>query len=263
MTTEPRRRGRSWVVVALASLAFPPIVAYVVAVVLIGVFGDPQVALDVPSRVLDASVVAVVGALAGTGVGLIAQRRGVALVAPVAAGVVAGLGVNAAIYVSSGGDGGFPSTQIITSLGISAAIFVATQLSGFAVVGAVAVVVIAGGGLVAFIQTRPVEVVLVIEEYTVDESTGECSGVGEASVVAAGEQMVFVDTRTGEEAAHIRLQAGREVGSGCHFELGDPLGLEAVEYGEFFSIDPESGELATGGSTNLEGNRVVIRAENG
>ena len=106
-------------------------------------------------------------------------------------------------------------------------------------------------------------VVVVVEGYTVDESSGECSGSGEASEVAAGKTMVFVDVRTGDEVASVILGAGVETGSGCRFDLGDPLGLDAAEYAEFISVDPEFGELNVGGSTSFEGNTVVHRIENG
>lgn len=259
-----RRAG--WVVLAFASLAFPVPVAFFFGLGLIAVTGDPAVTLGISEDLLNVLLVGVTGLLAGTVVGLIDQRWGASLLVPASAGLVVGPVIYAAFLAFSTDESDFSNIQLVIWLGISVAIFVTTQTSGYAMVGSVAAVGLVGMGAAAFIQSQPeppVGVVVVVEDYSVDESSGECSGDGEASEVAAGNIMVFVDQRTAEEVASVVLEAGSVAGSGCRFDLGDPLGLEAAEYAEFISVDPESGELAVGGSSSFEGNTVVHRIENG
>lgn len=206
----------------------------------------------------DALLIALAGLSAGIVVGILAKQRGTALVVTAAAGFVVGPIIFAAV-----GSRGSVTAQLVTWLGVSASILLSTRLSGYAMVGSLAAVVLVGvgaGALVRSLPEAPLAVVVIVEGYTVDGSTGECSGVGEASEIAAGKSISFVDDRTGGDVGSALLEPGMETDSACRFDLGDPLGLPAHE-SDFILLDPAY-HGAFGYSTSFDGNRVVIRLQN-
>ncbi len=97
--------------------------------------------------------------------------------------------------------------------------------------------------------------VLILADYTVDETTGGCSGSGELSEVVEGSRILLIEFTNGTEVGSLVLPTGTEENTGCVFELGDPLGLSPTDY---FEIDfaPESGSVAY--SQHHEGHRVKI-----
>ena len=149
--------------------------------------------------------------------------------------------------------------MVILWIGLSASLFLATRLTGYALVGAATTAVVVGIGVGAVLQAVPeptTEVVLILADYTVDETTGGCSGSGELSEVVEGSRILLIEFANGTEVGSLVLPTGTEENTGCVFELGDPLGLSPTEY---FEIDfaPESDPNVTTG-TNLEGHRVII-----
>ena len=60
-------------------------------------------------------------------------------------------------------------------------------------------------------EPLPLEMFLVVADYTVDEGTGECAGSGELSGVVEGSRVSVIDNVSGDEVDSIVLAAGREI----------------------------------------------------
>jgi hypothetical protein len=103
------------------------------------------------------------------------------------------------------------------------------------VVVAVMVLGIAAAGGIQALPAAPAEVLLVLDVYTVeDTTTGECSGAGELAGVIEGSEVLLLDFSEASgrptEVGSVVLPGGFEGGGGCMFELGNPLGLPVAGY---------------------------------
>lgn len=119
------------------------------------------------------------------------------------------------------------------------------------------------------VPAGPPELYLVIDDYSVDASTGECSGSGEVSGVIADSRLLISDAPLPEEAEEgegvlaVVLPAGKEnsdIATGCLFALGDPLELEVQDYATlsyWHESDPNVGQ-----GTNVEDHRIFISLSN-
>jgi len=120
----------------------------------------------------------------------------------------------------------------------------------------------------AGLRLLPVEVwVVILDSYTVDADTGECTGTGEVSGVVEGSNVLFLDESSAVELTSVPLPAGTEVlqgeepllllplghDAGCVFELGDP---GVTNFDVRFASDPNIGI-----SSNSSGQRLVVRLE--
>jgi hypothetical protein len=260
--SDPRSQdvgGRGWVGIAVASLAFPILSVFLLAFTFIAVLGDPAVTLGISEALLNGVLVVLSGLLAGIMVGVIDQRRGLALLVPAVAGLVVGLTFYSA-FSGFGRNGEFDFSgvaQIVTWLGVSAAIFITTQLSGYGMVGSVLAVSLVGAAaavVVGSLPEAPVELVVVLESgYEIDEAAGTCWGVGELSELAEDTRLLLVNVNG--EMGSVVLPVGSD-DEGCVFELGDQLGLSPSEYSGLH-VTFESGEPMSGGMSE-DGNRVVF-----
>ena len=141
-----------------------------------------------------------------------------------------------------------------------------SRSSGNTLVGVVGGLMLAGIGVAAAaviqaIPEPPAEVMLVLEDYTVDRSTGECSGAGELSHVVEGSQILVLElpeiSGRPQEIDSLVLGAGTEGREGCVFELGSPLGLPVAGY-ENIDFHPVS-DPNVPKSVVFEGDRVIVK----
>ena len=229
---------------------------------------DVAHALGVSDNLVTGLVIAGGGLVAGLVVALVSGLGGWRLLSPPFAGLVTG----AAIYL---GFVAFEPGEIVEigvfalitiGLGQASAIVASTRLAGLALVAVVPAIVALGVGAAGYIQAipaAPAEVVMVLEVYTVDETTGVCSGVEELEGVVEGSNVILLEfpeaSGQATEVGSVVLPEGFEVGGGCMFELGDPLGRPAAGYAniDFF---PES-DPGVPYVIELEGNRVVVNLE--
>ena len=263
--TDGSDRRSGWVRVAVVSVVAPPIMIFATTVGLLLVTNslDPAFELGISDNLLNGILIGLVGLLAGIVVALVARSGGVKLVLPPLVGLFVGVAIYLAFVAFEAGEYVEldRSRQVIIWIGLSASLFLATRLTGYALVGAVTTAVIVGIGVGAVLQAIPeptTEVVLILADYTVDETTGECSGSGELSEVMEGSRILLIEFANGTEVGSLVLPTGTEENTGCVFELGDPLGLSPTEYGEMIDLVPESGDPNVAVSTNLEGHRVII-----
>ena len=109
----------------------------------------------------------------------------------------------------------------------------------------------------AGLQPLPVEVwVVILDSYTVDSDTSDCTGIGEVSEVVEGSLVFFVDEASGAQVSSVALPAGTEVlqsegalfllpsghDAGCVFELGE---LNVTSLDVQFESDPNIGPQQT------------------
>lgn len=155
-----------------------------------------------------------------------------------------------------------PEAAMVAWAGISVAIVVATRLTGAAWAGTTLALLVVAVGAVAIIETIPepsAEVALVVEDYTVDQATGECSGAGELSGVVEGSLVSLTEMgAVSTELGTVALPAGVETQDGCSFNLGRPLDLTAFEYSEAMlwlshKSDPDSWQ-----AMDIDGHRVTF-----
>lgn len=142
-----------------------------------------------------------------------------------------------------------------------------TRSSGKTLVGVVGGLMLAGiaaaaAAMMQAIPEPPAEVMLVLKEYTVDQSTGECSGAGELSQVVEGSKILVmqVPETAGRpvEIDSVALPAGSEGREGCVFELGNPLGRPVGGY-ENIDFEPASQRFHFQKSVAFEGHRVIVK----
>ena len=263
--TEGSGRGSRWVRVAVSSALAPPIMFFAATMGLLLVTNslDPAFALGISDTLLNGALVGLGGLLAGIVVGVVARMRGGKLVLPPLVGLAVGVAIYLAFVALEAGEYVELDQRplVILWIGLSASLFLATRLTGYALVGAATTAVVVGIGVGAVLQAIPeptTEVVLILADYTVNETTGECSGSGELSEIVEGSRVLLIEFANGTEVGSLVLPKGTEESTGCVFELGDPLGLSPAEYGERIDLVPESGDPNVAIGTNLEGHRVII-----
>lgn len=138
--------------------------------------------------------------------------------------------------------------------------------SGKTLVGVVGGLMLAGIGAAAAVVIQaipepPAEVILVLEDYSVDRTTGECSGAGELSPVMEGSKILVLQVPENGRPVEIdslALPAGTEGRDGCVFELGSPLGRPVAGY-ENIDFEPVSQPYYFGKSVAFEGRRVIVK----
>ncbi len=228
-----RRSG--WVRVAVASVLAPPVmfIAAVVGLILVTNSLDPAFELGISDTLLNGILIGLGGLLAGIVVAQVARMRGGRLAVPPAVGLIVALAIYLAFAAFEPGEYLEPGTslQVTLWIGQSVSIFLATRLTGYALVGAATTAVLVGIGVGAVLQAIPeptTEVVLILADYTVDETTGGCSGSGELSEVVEGSRILLIEFANGTEVGSLVLPTGTEENTGCVFELGDPLGLTPI-----------------------------------
>lgn len=265
LQTDGSDRRSGWVRVAVYSVVAPPVMFFATTVGLLLVTNsfDPAFELGISDTLLNGILIGLDGLLAGIVVALVARMRGAKLVLPPLVGLLVGVAIYLAFVAFEAGEYVELDLRrlVILWIGLSASLFLATRLTGYALVGAATTAVLVGIGVGAVLQATPeptTEVVLILADYTVDETTGGCSGSGELSEVVEGSRILLIEFSNGKEVGSLVLPTGTEENTGCVFELGDPLGLSPTEYGEMIGLVPESGDPNVAISTNLEGHRVII-----
>lgn len=260
---------RLWLLVVLVAALLPSF-GLLSALTLVVVTNslDPAFELGVSDTFLSGLLVASSGVLAGLFGGVLAKVRGWVLVVPAMAGLIVGLAMFLTIAASGSGerfDNHFGLLAMVWT-GQAAAIVLATRLAGYMLTGAVGVLIVVGIGAAAAIQAipeRPAEVLLTLEDYTFDDPPGgECWGTGELSKVVKGSRVLLLELPEAvghaSEVGSVVLPAGTEGEGGCVFELGNPLGRTAVEYGNI-DFQLESDPHAVGVAMSVEGHRVIIK----
>jgi hypothetical protein len=226
---------------------------------------DVAFALGVSDTLVTGLVVAASGLVTGFIAGLIATLRGWRLVGPPVAGLIVGLGIYIGFAAFEPGEivevGGLGLLTI--GFGQVVAIVVSTRIAGLPLVGVVVAVMALGigaAGLIQAIPPAPAEVWLVLDVYTVEETTGRCSGAGELAGVVEGSEVLLLESPEASglpiEVGSVVLPEGSEGGGGCRFELGNPLGLPVAGY-ERIDFVPESDPGVPYG-VSLEGNHVIV-----
>lgn len=257
-------RRTYWAKDAAVSVVAPPVMFFATGVGLFLVTNsfDPAFELGISDTLLSGILIGLVGLLAGIVVGLVARMRGADLVLPPLVGLFVGVATFLAFVAFGAGE--YVELEldrvVILWIGLSVSLFLATRLTGYALVGAATTAVVVGIGVGAVLQAVPeptTEVVLILADYIVDDTTGECSGSGELSEIVEGSRILLIEFANGTEVGSLVLPTGTEENTGCVFELGDPLGLSPTEYFEIdFAISFGDPNVAM--STNLEGHRVII-----
>ena len=227
---------------------------------------DVAYALGVSDTFLNGLVIAASGLVTGLIVARVASMRGWGVVGPPVAGLIVGVGIYLGFVAFEPGDmfelGGL--SLITIGIGQVIAVVASTRIAGLPLAGVVVAVMVLGiaaaGGIQA-LPEAPAEVLLVLDVYTVeDTTTGECSGAGELAGVIEGSEVLLLDISEASgrptEVGSVVLPGGFEGGGGCMFELGNPLGLPVAGYAtiDFF---PESDPGVPYGMS-LEGNRVIV-----
>jgi hypothetical protein len=226
---------------------------------------DVAYALGVSDTLVTGLVVGGGGLIAGLVVALVSRRRGWALVAPSMAGLIVGVAIYLGFVVFERGEilETDASALITIGLGQLIAIVAATRIALWPLAGlcvALMAVGIGAAGVIQAIPEPPAEVLLVLDVYTVDETTGECSGAEELAGVVEGSEVLLLElpevSGRPSELGSIVLTEGIETGRGCVFDLGDPLGAPAGGY-ENFDLLPES-DPGVPYSIRIEGNQVIV-----
>jgi hypothetical protein len=204
---------------------------------------DPADALGVSDTTVNGVLIAISGLLAGVAVGLIAGARRWQLLRPAIAAVIVGLAIILSLVVAGIENSSLP----LVLLGQSAGILVATTLTGYTVLASLVGVAVAGVGIGLVLQPGPepnagLSLVLTDEDYSVNLTTGECSGSDGFASIVEGSTASLVGTDDVEALGPIVLAAGVEItrttetayllwngaDTGCLFELGtDELGASA------------------------------------
>jgi hypothetical protein len=204
---------------------------------------DPAHALGVSDTTVNGILIAISGLLAGVTVGLIAGVRRWQLIRPALAAVFLGLAIMVGLVVAGVESGGGPALVL---LGQSAGILMATTLTGYTVLASLAGVIVAGIGIGLVFQPAPepnADLSFVLaENYSVDPTTGACSGSDDYASIVEGSTASLAGTNDVEALEPIVLGAGVEItqtsetayllwngaDTGCLFELGtDELGASA------------------------------------
>lgn len=285
---EDREHSRSWWLKVAVVSVLAPVVGFIVSVILLITAVNN---LDVASAlgVSDAFAMGIPvvsgGVLAGLVVGLVAGIRGKKLAVPPMTGVIVGIAIYLAfLALDMRPEAGWMPFWAVWA-GQSVGIFLATWLAGFALAAAAVVAILVGVGTVAAIEALPeppLEVFLVLNDYTVDETTGECSGSGALASVVEGSRVSLIDssgpiidlsatpvesrvlpsgTAITRDADPAFLFAATNQDAGCLFIWADP-GLELSDYWDVYPI-PESGDLDAGWGIHVSGQRVVFTLGSG
>jgi hypothetical protein len=226
---------------------------------------DVAYALGVSDNLVSGLVIGGSGLITGLVVALVSNRRAWGLVLPPAAGLMAGVAIYLGFVVFESGETvEIDGLGLITiGLGQVIAIVAATRLAGVTLAGvfvAIMAVGVGAAGLIQAIPEDPAEVVLVLDVYTVDETTGTCSGAEELAGVVEGSDVLLLElpqvSGRSSEVGSVVLPEGFEEGGGCLFDLGNPLGVSARGY-ENIDFLPES-DPGVPYSISLEGNQVIV-----
>lgn len=255
------------VVVAALLLPFSAIV-FVWALIMVTNNLDVAYALGVPDDFVTGLVVGVAGLVAGLGVVLVSRLRGWRLVGPPAAGLVVGVGICLGfVAFERGAPLELAGLALITiGTGQLIAIVAAARLTGPSLAGVLVGVVGLGVGSASLLQAippPPAEVLLILDVYQVEQSTGECSGAGELAGIGKGSEVVLLEAPESSgmptELGFVVLPAGTENDGSCRFELGNPLNRPVDGYANI-DFHPES-DPNVPYSIASEGNRVIVNLE--
>lgn len=223
---------------------------------------DVAFALGISDNLVLGLVIGGAGLITGLIVALLSKRRGWGLVAPPAAGLIVGVGIYLGFVAFEPGEVvEINGLGLITiGLGQVIAIVGTTRLAPIPLAGAFIAVMAVGVGAAAVIQAipeAPAEVLLVLDVYTVDETTGTCSGAEELAGVVEGSEVLLLGTSgRATEVGSVVLPEGFERGGGCMFDLGNPLGVPADGY-ENVDFLPESDPGVPYGII-IQGNQVLV-----
>lgn len=264
---DDRSAGVSLATLVVVAVALLPSTAILAAWALIIVTRNLDVAfaLGVSDTFVNGVVVAASGLVTGTVVALVGGARRWWLVVPPAVGVIVGLGILLGFVGFAWGEGTDVGGLglVVVAIGQVIAIVVSTRVTFHTVVGVAGAAIGLGmlvAGVVQAIPEPPAEVLLVLDVYTVDGTTGKCSGADEVAGVVEGSEVLLLEyhevSGRPTELGSISLLAGVEGRGGCMFELGNPLGRPASGY-ENIDFIPESEPMVPYGVT-LEGKRVII-----
>lgn len=228
---------------------------------------DVAFALGISDNLVLGMVIGGAGLVTGLFVALLSKRRGWGLIAPPAAGLIVGVGIYVGFVAFEPGEvveiNGLGLVTI--GLGQVIAIVATTRLAPIPLAGAFIAVMAVGVGAAAVIQAipeAPTEVLLVLDVYTVDETTGTCSGAEELAGVVEGSEVFLLGTSgRPAEVGSVVLPEGFERGGGCMFDLEDPLGAPADGY-ENIDFLPESDPDVPYG-ISIQGNQVIINLGSG
>jgi hypothetical protein len=251
-------------VVAAVLLPFSAILITLMLVVITNNL-DVAYALGVSDTFLTGFVIAATGLVTGLITALVAGLRRWELVGPPVAGMIVGVGVHLGFAAFEPGEVLELGSLGLMTIGIGQmiAIVASTRIAGRPLAGvvlAVMVLGIAAAGLIQAIPPAPAEVLLVLDEYTVEDATGLCSGAGALAGVVEGSELLLLELPEGSgrpaEMGSVVLPKGFEGGGRCMFELGSPLGLPVAGY-ERIDFLPES-DPGVPYTVSLEGNRVIV-----
>jgi hypothetical protein len=239
-------RSRSWwIKVVAASLVAPALMILPASVMLIVATNSLDVAhaLGVSDTTVNGILIAIGGLLAGVTVGLIAGVRRWQLIRPALAAVIVGVAIMLGLVAAGAENSSLP---VFVLLGQSAGILIATTMTSYTALASLLVVVVAGIGVGLVLQPAPepnAELSFVLaENYSVNSTTGECSGSNDFSGIVEGSTASLVGTDEVEALGSLVLSAGVEItqtsetayllwngaDTGCLFELGtDELGASA------------------------------------
>ena len=274
---------------AAVSVVAPPVmfIATGIGLLLVTNSLDPANTLGISDNLLNGFLIGLVGLLAGIVVGLVARMRGADLVLPPLVGLFVGVATYLAFVAFEAGEYVelYLDRLVILWIGLSVSLFLATRLTGYALAAGAVAAILVGVGIVVAVEALPeppVEVFLVLNEYTVDETTGECSGSGALAGVVEGSRVSLIDssgpiidpsatplesrvlpsgTEITRDADPAFLFAATNQDADCLFIWADP-GLELSVYVEDVFLFTESGfdgEWGTHGS----GQRVVFTLGSG
>jgi hypothetical protein len=267
---EPSRPLLSLVGLFVLTAVLLPSSSFLIAWALIVVTNNLDVAhaLGISDVLVTGLVIAGSGLVTGLVVALVSSLAGWKRLSPPVAGLVVGLGIYLGFVAFEPREiveiGGL--ALITIGVGQASAIVASTRLTGLALVAVVPSIVVLGIGAAGFIQAipaAPAEVLLVLDVYTVDETTGVCSGVEELAGVVEGSSVSLLELpevsgRT-TQVGSVVLPEGFEGDGGCMFELGNPLGRPAAGYDNIDFL-PESDPGVPYG-IRIEGNRVIVNLE--
>jgi hypothetical protein len=266
-TAELPRAGVSLLKLLVVASVLLPSSAILVTWLLVVITNNLDVAyaLGVSDTFLKGIVIAAAGLVTGLITALVAGLRRWELVGPPVAGMIVGVGVHLGFAAFEPGEVLQLGSLGLMTIGIGQmiAIVASTRIAGRPLAGvvlAVMVLGIAAAGLIQAIPPAPAEVLLVLDEYTVEDATGRCSGAGALAGVVEGSELLLLELPEGSgrpaEMGSVVLPKGFEGGGACRFELGSPLGLPVAGY-ERIDFLPES-DPGVPYTVSLEGNRVIV-----
>jgi hypothetical protein len=267
--TQVRRVGVSLPMLMIVAVVLLPSSGILVSWSLIVITNNLDVAfaLGVSDALVNGFVIGASGLITGFVVALVAGEKEWGLVGPPVAGLIVGVGIYLGFAAFEPGEmlevGGLGLITI--GIGQVIAIVAFTRIAGASLVGlgvagAVILVGVGAAGLIQAIPPAPAEVLLVLDVYTVEGTTGKCSGAGELAGVVEGSELLLLDYSEASgrptEVGSVVLPEGMEGGGGCRFELGNPLGLPVTGY-ESIDFFPDS-DPGVPYSMSIEGNRVMV-----